>query len=74
MQLINKHVKKENHNPTIGIIVCKEKDRTVVEYMLEQMITPVGVATYNKYSDLPREYAQYLPNEQEIITRLSMNG
>lgn len=74
MQLINKHIKKENHNPTIGIIVCKEKDRTVVEYMLEQTITPVGVATYNKYSDLPKEYAQHLPNEQEIINRLSMNA
>lgn len=74
MQLINKHIKKDNHNPTIGIIVCKEKDRTVVEYMLEQTITPVGVATYNKYSDLPTEYAQHLPNEQEIINRLSMNG
>jgi RecB family endonuclease NucS len=71
MQLINKQVKQDEHNPTIGIIVCKEKDRMVVEYMLEQTKTPVWVATYNKYSDLPVEYAQYLPNEEEIVKKLS---
>lgn len=70
MQLVNKQIKQETHNPSIGIIICKEKNRTVVEYMLEQTKTPVWVATYNNYSDLPSEYAQYLPNEEEIIKRL----
>ena len=70
MQLINKQVKQKQHNPTIGIVICREKNRTVVEYMLEQAKDPIGVATYNKYDDLPEEYAKYLPNEQDIIKRL----
>lgn len=41
MQLVNKQIKQKTHNPSIGIIVCKEKNRTVVEYMLEQTKTPV---------------------------------
>lgn len=70
MQLVNKQIKQDTHNPSIGIIICKEKNRTVVEYMLEQTKTPVWVATFNNYKDLPSEYAQYLPNEEEIIQRL----
>jgi hypothetical protein len=41
MQLVNKQIKQPTHNPSIGIIICKEKNRTVVEYMLEQTKTPV---------------------------------
>lgn len=70
MQLVNKQIKQPTHNPSIGIIICKDKNRTVVEYMLEKTKTPVWVATYNTYKDLPSEYAQYLPNEEEIIKRL----
>jgi predicted nuclease of restriction endonuclease-like (RecB) superfamily len=71
MQLINKQVKQEQHNRTIGIVICKDKNRTEVEYMLEQAKDPIGVATYNKYSNLPKEYAKYLPSEEAIIKRLS---
>ena len=71
MELVNRQVKQENHQSTIGIIICKEKNRTVVEYMLAQVNQPLGVATYNKYKDLPAEFAKYLPNETEIIKRLS---
>lgn len=71
MQLINKHIKEPHHKPTIGIILCKDKERLMVEYMLEQAKDPVGVATFNKYENLPAEYAKYLPNEEEIIKRLA---
>lgn len=71
MQLINKQVKQEQHNRTIGIVICKDKNRTEVEYMLEQAKDPIGVATYNKYENLPKEYAKHLPSEEAIIKRLS---
>lgn len=69
MQLVNKQIKQSHHNPSIGIIICKEKSRTVVEYMLEQAKTPVWVATFNNYKDIPSEYAQYLPSEEDIVKR-----
>jgi predicted nuclease of restriction endonuclease-like (RecB) superfamily len=71
MQLINKHVKQPFHNSTIGVIVCRAKNRLEVEYMLEQVKDPMGVATYNNYSKLPEEYAKYLPSEAELEKRLS---
>jgi len=71
MQLVNKQVKQDNHNLTIGIIICKEKNRMVVEYMLEQVSQPLGLASYNNYDELPDKYAKYLPSESEIIKRLT---
>jgi predicted nuclease of restriction endonuclease-like (RecB) superfamily len=71
MQLINKQVKQAYHNPTIGVIVCRTKNRLEVEYMLEQAKDPMGVATYNRYDKLPEEYAKYLPSEEEITKRLA---
>ena len=72
MHLINKQVKQPFHNNTIGIILCRSKNRLEVEYMLEQSKDPMGVATYNRYSQLPEEYAKYLPSEEEITKRLSV--
>jgi predicted nuclease of restriction endonuclease-like (RecB) superfamily len=71
MQLINKNVNQFHHNPTIGVIVCRTKNRLEVEYMLELAKDAMGVATYNNYSQLPEEYAKYLPSEEEIVKRLS---
>jgi RecB family endonuclease NucS len=70
----NQTIKKPEHNPTIGILACKDKDRTVVEYLLEAQNQPVGVATYNQYknfSDLPENIAKFLPSEEEIVRRLT---
>ena len=70
MELVNNNIKEQSHNPTIGIILCKNKDRIMVEYMLSNNQDPFGVATFNKYEELPENYAKYLPNEKEIIKRL----
>ena len=71
MQLINKQVKQPHHNNTIGIVLCRTKNRLEVEYMLELAKDPMGVATYNRYSQLPEEFAKYLPSEEEIAKRLN---
>lgn len=71
MELVNKEVKEQNHNNTIGIILCKNKDRLMVEYMLSNSQDPLGVASFNRYDELPSNYAKYLPSEAEIIKRLA---
>lgn len=70
MELVNNQIKEPNHNSTIGIILCRDKDRLMVEYMLANSQDPLGVATFNKYNELPENYAKYLPSEEEIIKRL----
>lgn len=64
---------REGENPPIGIILCKSKNRAVVEYSLKTLNRPVGVATYNAYrnvDDLPPEAGKYLPSPEEIVSRL----
>jgi hypothetical protein len=66
--------KEPFHHPTIGIILCKDKDRMIVEYMLETNESPIGMATFNRYENLPEEYAKYLPSEEKIIQHLAKLG
>jgi len=67
---LDKQVKKEHENPSIGIIICQKKDRTVVEYALHDKRKPIGVSTF-QHKDLPQSISQYLPTEEEILNRLS---
>jgi predicted nuclease of restriction endonuclease-like (RecB) superfamily len=65
LHLLDKTVKYEDDKPSIGILLCKNKSKITVEYALELVNRPVGVATYT-YTELPNEIAQFLPNEDEL--------
>lgn len=67
---LDKQVKKEHENPSIGIIICQKKDRTVVEYALhDKENKPIGISTF-RHKDLPESIAKYLPSEEDIARRL----
>lgn len=68
---LNEQMKLEGENDAIGIIVCKNKKRTVVEYALKSTTQPIGVATYGLTSHLPDAYRNLLPSEDEIVARLA---
>ncbi|MBZ3935787.1 DUF1016 family protein [Methanimicrococcus blatticola] len=70
LAVLNEKIKLPNENDSIGIIICKEKNRTVVEYSLKSSRMPIGVATYTTSSTLPKNYRNLLPNNQEISERL----
>lgn len=63
-------VREPDENPSIGIILCKEKKRTVVEYALHDARKPIGVATYRISRQLPKELEGQLPSPQEIARLL----
>ena len=71
LNVLNDKVKLPNENDSIGIIICKYKDRTVVEYSLKNTQNPIGVATYSTSSVLPEKYKYFLPNKQLIEERLN---
>jgi hypothetical protein len=73
LTLVDKLKKKPNMNRTIGILVCKSKDRLLVEYLLNDTNYPVGVATIGnqKYTELSQDLKNLLPNEEEIAKRLT---
>lgn len=61
---------KYDENPSIGIIICKDKKRTTVEYALKDSNQPIGVATYKLTETLPKEYKNLLPTTKEISKKL----
>jgi predicted nuclease of restriction endonuclease-like (RecB) superfamily len=63
-------VRLKGENPSIGIILCKEKSRTIVEYALHDARKPIGVATYRTVKRLPRELRGQLPAPEQIIKLL----
>ncbi len=63
---LDRQVRQEDENPSIGIILCKEKDRTIVEYALHDVKKPIGVATYRIVKRLPTELKGQLPSPEEI--------
>lgn len=65
LHLLDKTVKYEDDNPSIGILLCKSKSKITVEYALELVNRPMGVATYT-YTQLPADIAKYLPSESEL--------
>jgi len=63
-------VREPGENASIGIILCKEKNRTIVEYALHDARKPIGVATYRTFKTLPKELKGQLPAPEDIIKLL----
>lgn len=59
-------VKMKDENPSIGIILCKSKDRMIVEYALRVSRKPIGVATYKMTEQLPRNLKKELPSPEQV--------
>ena len=71
LTVLDDTVKQENENPSIGIIICKSKSKTIVEYALKKISYPIGIASYSLTETLPKEFRGLLPSPQEIQEKLS---
>lgn len=67
---LDRQVRQSDENPSIGIILCKEKSRTIVEYALHDANKPIGVATYEITQTLPKDLAGQLPTPEAIAALL----
>lgn len=70
LSVLNDTVKLPDENPSIGIIICKEKKRTTVEYALKESNQPIGISTYKLTESLPNDLKGLLPTPAEISQRL----
>jgi len=59
-------IKQDCENPSIGIILCKEKDNKKVEYSFRDFSKPMGVAVYKTSQKLPEQYKEKLPNPETL--------
>jgi predicted nuclease of restriction endonuclease-like (RecB) superfamily len=67
---LDEQVKTEDENPSIGILICKSKSRTVVEYALKNASVPMGIASYTISEELPEYIGELLPSTAQIVERL----
>ena len=58
---LDKYVKREDENPSIGLLLCHEMNRSVVELTIGRHNSPLGVATYRTAEDVPDEYKTLRP-------------
>jgi hypothetical protein len=70
LAVLNEKVKEEDENDSIGIIICRDKNKTIVEYSLKTSNMPIGIATYSTNAKLPEKYQQYLPDAKKLVAKL----
>jgi len=70
LSALNDTVRLPDEEPSIGIILCKEKSRTFVEYALRDSKKPIGFSTYKLSNKLPKELKKYFPSPEEMSKRL----
>jgi len=64
-------LKTEQDNPTIGLLLCKNKRGMIAEYSLRDIEKPIGVSEYKLFKNLPSEYENILPSAEDIEKRIS---
>jgi len=68
---VDRQVKSEHDNATIGLLLCKSKNKIVAEYALGDRSQPMGVAEYKLLESLPPELQTSLPSIEQIERELS---
>ncbi|MDP5020809.1 MAG: PDDEXK nuclease domain-containing protein [Rickettsiaceae bacterium] len=66
LNLMDRQIKDESDNPTIGLILCEEKRGITVEYAIEGINKPMGVSQFKLTEQLPEKLKQYLPTAEEL--------
>ena len=67
---VNRELKTDRDNATIGLLICKDKNDVVCEYSLEQISQPIGISKYKITKLLEAEYKNSLPSIEEIKKKI----
>ena len=67
---VNEFIRKDSDNQTIGLLICKDMDRTEVQLAFQGITTPMGVATYDNVKI--QEIQEYLPTAKQIQQQIEI--
>ena len=70
LELVDEQVKQPDDNPSIGLILCPEKDSVEVEYALRIQDKPIGVSEYRITKELPETFKGKLPSVKDIKRKI----
>ncbi|MFE8604052.1 PDDEXK nuclease domain-containing protein [Archangium violaceum] len=74
LSAVDDSLRHENDQPSIGLILCKHRDRVIVEYSLRDTKKPIGVSAYKLTERLPNKLARSLPSVQQLEAELAQKG
>ena len=70
---VDETLRKEQDSQTIGLLLCKRKDKLSVEWALKGTNNPIGVTSYEVRNELPKEILDRLPTEEDINKFMDVN-
>lgn len=70
LSAVDDMLKHEQDNPTIGILLCKSRDKLIAEYALRDINKPIGVSEYKLSDFVPEQFADTLPTAEDIERRI----
>ena len=74
IKAVDEQLRGEGDQPTIGLLLCKSKDRLVAEYALSDIQKPIGLSTYTLRHTLPEALRDKLPSIEAIERELGLDG
>lgn len=66
LNLVDRQLKDEKDNPSIGLIICEEKQGITVEYAIEGIQKPIGVSQFKLTESVPNKLKEYLPTPEDL--------
>jgi len=72
LSAVDSQIKKPQDNPTIGILLCKKKDKIEAEYALRDINKPMGISEYKLTDAIPENLKTNLPSIEELEEELSI--
>jgi len=73
VKAVDNTLKKEYDKSTIGLLLCREKDKLSVEWSLESTNVPIGVSSYEIEKYIPKDILEKLPTEEDINLHLDLD-
>lgn len=70
LSAVDDMLRHESDNPSIGILLCKERNKLTAEYALRDINKPIGVSEYRLSDFVPQELADTLPSAEDIEKRI----
>ncbi len=71
LSAVDSQLKKQGDNPSIGILLCKKKDKIEVEYALRDINKPMGITEYKLTDSIPEDIKTKLPSIEELENELT---
>nr|WP_235212402.1 DUF1016 domain-containing protein [Sphingobacterium sp. ML3W] len=70
LSAIDSQLKHSSDNPSIGLILCKDKDKVEAEYALRDINKPIGISEYILTQALPKDFQSKLPTVEQLENQL----